>query len=271
MTTRPELVDALLSVENRVATLTLNRDDVRNELTGTRLVDDIERTVDWINRDESIAALVITGAGKAFSSGGNVKHMLERKGSFGGDVHEVQKRYREGIQRIPLALHRLEVPSIAAINGPAIGAGFDLACMCDIRIASTDATMAESFINVGIIPGDGGAWFLQRLIGYQRAAELTFSGRVLKADEAKDLGVVLEVVPGGMLRARAQELARGFAAKPPQALRLTKRLMKAAQRMQLPDFLEHCAVFQGICHNTEDHLEAVAAMLEKREPAFSGR
>ena len=109
--------------------------------------------------------MVITGAGKAFSSGGNVKHMLERKGSFGGDVHEVQKRYREGIQRIPLALHRLEVPSIAAINGPAIGAGFDLACMCDIRIASTDATMAESFINVGIIPGDGGAWFLQRLIG----------------------------------------------------------------------------------------------------------
>jgi enoyl-CoA hydratase/carnithine racemase len=267
----PQLTDALLEVRDRVATLTFNRDDVRNELTGTHLVDDIERTADWINQEESIAALILTGAGRAFSSGGNVKHMLKREGSFGGSVYEVQKHYREGIQRIPLAMHRLDVPSIAAINGPAIGAGFDLACMCDIRLASTDATMAESFVNVGIIPGDGGAWFLQRLVGYQRAAELTFSGRVLKADEAKALGIVLDVVAGGVLLERAQEMARSFAAKPPQALRLTKRLMKSAQRMELGDFLDHCAVFQGMCHNTEDHLEAVASMLEKRQPNFSGR
>lgn len=271
MSTQPELIDALLTVQNRVATLTLNRDDVRNELTGTKLVDDIERTVAWVNANEAISALIITGAGKAFSSGGNVKHMLNRQGSFGGDVYEVQKRYREGIQRIPLALHQLDVPSIAAINGPAIGAGFDLACMCDIRIAADTATMAESFINVGIIPGDGGAWFLQRLVGYQRAAELTFSGRVLKAEEAKDLGIVLDVVPGAALLERAQQLAASFAAKPPQALRLTKRLMKSAQRMELRDFLDHCAAFQGMCHNTEDHLEAVAAMLEKRAPQFVGR
>jgi enoyl-CoA hydratase/carnithine racemase len=267
----PTLCDALLRVEGRVATLTFNRDDVRNELTGTTLVDDIERTVDWINREEGIAALVLTGAGRAFSSGGNIKHMLAREGSFGGDVHAVQKRYREGIQRIPLAMHRLEVPSIAAINGPAIGAGFDLACMCDIRLASTAATMAESFINVGIIPGDGGAWFLQRLVGYQRAAELTFSGRVIPADEARQIGIVLDVVAPERLLEHAHETARGFAAKPPQALRLSKRLMKSAQRMELADFLDHCAVFQGMCHNTEDHLEAVAAMLQKRAPSFQGR
>ncbi|MDM0042618.1 enoyl-CoA hydratase-related protein [Variovorax sp. J22G21] len=271
MTTPPELVDALLTIENRVATLTFNRDDVRNELTGTKLVDDIERTVAWINAEEAIAALIITGAGKAFSSGGNVKHMLAREGSFGGDVYEVQKRYREGIQRIPLALHQLDVPTIAAINGPAIGAGFDLACMCDIRLAAGGALMAESFVNVGIIPGDGGAWFLQRLVGYQRAAELTFSGRTLTASEAKDLGIVLDVVPGVVLLERAAELAASFASKPPQALRLTKRLMKSAQRMELRDFLDHCAVFQGICHNTGDHLEAVSAMLEKRAPSFAGR
>ncbi|MGH8863662.1 MAG: enoyl-CoA hydratase-related protein [Burkholderiales bacterium] len=271
MSNQPELVDALLTIDNRVATLTFNRDDVRNELTGTKLVDDIERTVAWINADESIAALIITGAGKAFSSGGNVKHMLARQGSFGGDVYEVQKHYREGIQRIPLALYQLDVPSIAAINGPAIGAGFDLACMCDIRIAADGATMAESFVSVGIIPGDGGAWFLQRLVGYQRAAELTFSGRVLTAGEAKDLGIVLDVVPAVMLLERAEQLAASFAAKPPQALRLTKRLMKSAQRMELRDFLDHCAVFQGMCHNTEDHLEAVASMLEKRTPRFTGR
>src|SRR5262249_39814392 len=121
------------------------------------------------------------------------------------------------------------------------------------------------------IPGDGGAWFLQRLVGYQRAAELTFSGRVLKADEAKALGIVLDVVDGVELLERAQEMARSFAAKPPQALRLTKRLIKSAQRMELSDFLDHCAAFQGMCHNSEDHLEAVASMLEKRQPTFSGR
>jgi enoyl-CoA hydratase/carnithine racemase len=271
MTIQPKLIDALLTVNNRVATLTLNRDDVRNELTGTKLIDDIERTVTWINTNETISALIITGAGKAFSAGGNVKHMLNREGSFGGDVYEVQQLYREGIQRIPLALYNLEVPSIAAINGPAIGAGFDLACMCDIRIASEVATMAESFIKVGIIPGDGGAWLLQRLVGYQRAAELTFSGRIINADEAKQLGIVLDVVSGPALLEFAQQLATSFATKPPQALRLTKRLMKSAQRMELRDFLDHCAVFQGMCHNTKDHLEAVGAMLDKREPKFIGR
>jgi len=271
MSTQPRLSDALFTLDGRVVTLTLNRDDVRNELTGTKLVDDIERTVNWINADESIAALIVTGIGKAFSSGGNVKHMRQRAGSFGGDVYNVQKKYREGIQRVPLALHRLDVPSIAAINGPAIGAGFDLACMCDIRLAASNATMGETFINVGIIPGDGGAWFLQRLVGYQRAAELTFGGRVLKADEAKSLGIVLDVVDPDALMEHAANLAQQFAAKPPQALRLTKRLLKSAQRMELADFLDHCAVFQGMCHNTADHLEAVGAMLDKRTPQFTGK
>lgn len=269
--TPPQLTDAILTIEDRIAVLTLNRDDVRNELTGTRLVSDIEQTVAWVNLEESIAALVITGAGKAFSSGGNIKHMRNREGSFGGDVYEVQKHYREGIQRIPLALDRLDVPSIAAINGPAIGAGFDLACMCDLRIAATQAIMAESFINVGIIPGDGGAWLLQRLVGYQRAAELTFSGRTIHAEEARALGIVMEIVEEPELIGRALELARIFAAKPPQALRLTKRLMKAARRMELVEFLDHCAVIQGMCHNSQDHIEAVASMIEKRVPKYNGR
>ncbi|VVD64988.1 enoyl-CoA hydratase [Pandoraea terrae] len=271
MTLAPELTDALLSVEGRVAILTLNRDDVRNELTGTTLVDDIERTVQWINAEESIGILIVTGAGKAFSSGGNIKHMLHREGSFGGDVYEVQQRYRKGIQRLPLAMHRLEVPSIAAINGAALGAGFDLACMCDLRLATTDAIMGETFINVGIIPGDGGAWLLQRLVGYQRAAELTFSGRTFTGAQAKELGIVLDAVSADQLLDTAQRLARDLAAKPPQALRLTKRLMKSAQRMELPDFLDHCAAFQGMCHNTEDHIEALAATLEKRAPQFKGQ
>ena len=119
----PELTDALIRVDGRVVTLTFNRDDVRNELTGTKLVDDIVRAVEWLNSDEAVSVVILTGAGKAFSAGGNIKHMRERQGSFAGDVYAVQKKYREGIQRMALAMDRLEIPSIAAINGPAVGAG----------------------------------------------------------------------------------------------------------------------------------------------------
>lgn len=271
MATRPVLTDAKLDVDGRVATLTLNRDDVRNELTGTKLSAEIADIVDWVNAEAEISALVLTGAGKAFSAGGNVKHMQTRSGSFGGDVYDLQNRYRHGIQRMALAMHRLEVPSIAAINGPAIGAGFDLTCMCDIRIAAEGSILGETFVNLGIIPGDGGAWFLQRLIGYQRAAELTFTGRTFKADEARALGIVLEVVAPDTLMSRAAALAAEIASKPPRTVRLTKRLMKTAQRLDLDDFLELCAVFQGMCHHTEDHLEAVNAFLEKRPAKFTGR
>lgn len=266
----PRLVDAKIEIDDRIAILTLNRDDVRNELTGTNLANDIVQVTDWINTAEAVSVLVLTGAGKAFSAGGNVKHMRDREGSFGGNVYEVQKKYREGIQRIALAMHRLEVPSIAAVNGPAIGAGFDLATMCDIRLAADEAVMGSTFLNLGIVPGDGGAWFLQRLLGPQRAAELIFTGRLFKASEAQAMGIVLESVPGPELLPRAFDLARTIAAKPPQALRMAKRLLKAAPKMELPEFLELCATFQGICHNTADHLEAVSAFLEKRQPEFRG-
>ncbi|GGX82395.1 enoyl-CoA hydratase [Litchfieldella qijiaojingensis] len=259
----PEVKDARLEVENRVATLTLDRHDVRNALTGTALTEAIVTTAEWVNQCEEVSVLVITGAGSAFSAGGNVKDMAERGGDFAGDVAEVAARYRRGIQRIPLALQEVEVPVIAAVNGPAIGAGFDLANMADIRIASEKAKFGETFLNLGIIPGDGGAWFLQRLIGYQRAFELTLSGRVIDAREAKDLGIVLDVTEHDELMPRVHELARHIAAQPPKATRLTKRLMKMGQRIELKDFLDLCACFQGLCHNEPEHLEAVNRMLER--------
>lgn len=263
MTTLPTLTDAGLTLEGRIATLTLNRDDVRNALTGTALIDDIVTTAEWVNRCDEVSVLLITGAGSAFSAGGNIKDMANRGGDFAGDVAEVATRYRRGIQRIPLALQAVEVPIIAAVNGPAIGAGFDLANMADIRIASSRAKFGETFLNLGIIPGDGGAWFMQRLIGYQQAFELTLSGRIVSADEAKSLGIVLDVVAPDALMPSANELASRFAAQPPKALRLTKRLMKMAQRMELKDFLDLCASFQGMCHNEPEHLEAVNRMLTR--------
>lgn len=270
----PTLTDAEISIENRVATLRFNRDDVRNALTGTTLIDDICNMINWLNSNNSVSCLIITGNGKAFSSGGNIKEMLDDapkgQGSFGGTPAEVAEKYRRGIQRVSLAMHSLEIPVIAAVNGPAVGAGFDLTCMCDIRIGCENTRLGETFINLGIIPGDGGAWFLQRLVGYQRAAELTFSGRVIKADEAKELGLLLEVVDAENLVSRAQELASEFANKPAQALRMTKRLMKSAQRLELGDFLDLCSSYQASCHHTGDHMRAIEGFVNKTTPTFEG-
>lgn len=261
----PILADARLELDHRVATLTFERDDVRNALTGTALIDDIVAVAGWANRCDEVSVLILTGTGSAFSSGGNVKDMAERRGDFAGDVAAVATRYRQGIQRIPLALQAVEIPIIAAVNGPAIGAGFDLANMADVRIASETARFGETFLKLGIIPGDGGAWFLQRQIGYQRAFELTLSGRLIDAAEALALGIVLEVVAPDQLLPRARELAARFAAQPPKALRLTKRLMSMAQRMELKDFLDLCAVFQGMCHNEPEHHDAVQRFLARQK------
>lgn len=259
----PVLIDSTLELTNRVATLTFQRDDVRNALTGTALVDEIIRTVNWANLSKDVSVLILTGGGSAFSSGGNVKEMAEKRGSFSGSVLEIQEQYRRGIQQLPLALSKAEIPLIAAVNGPAVGAGLDLACMCDLRIGSSRARVGETFINLGVVSGDGGAWFLQRLIGYQRAAEMTLSGRLVDALEALEIGLFLEVVAPDELLPRAQALATEMAAQPPQALRLTKRLLKLAQRMELPDFLDLCASFQGMAHHTEEHSVAVNKFLEK--------
>ncbi len=267
----PRLTDASLSLTNRVALLTFERDDVRNALTGTALVDDILQTLDWCNRTPDVSVLIMTGAGSAFSAGGNIKEMRDKQGIFAGSVQQVQDQYRRGIQRIPQAMEQAEIPLLAAINGPAIGAGMDLACMCDLRIGGEKTLLGETFINLGIIPGDGGAWFLPRLIGYQRAAELILTGRLVKAQEALELGLLLELVETGQLLPRALELAAQIAAKPPLAVRKTKRLLKLGQRQELPEFLAQCASFQGMLHHSEDHLEAINAFLEKRPGDFHGR
>lgn len=262
--------DSLLTLDNGVATLTLNRDDVRNALTGTTLIQDIVGTAEWANQTDAVSVLIITGAGSAFSAGGNIKEMQQRGGDFAGNVPEVEARYRRGIQQIPLALDRINVPTIAAVNGPAIGAGFDLACMCDIRIGSTKALFGETFVNLGIIPGDGGAWFLQRVLDYQKAIELALTGRLVKAEEAKELGLLLDLVEPDELLSRAQALAAQIASKPPQASRYTKRLYKSAQRMELADFLDFCALVQGVCHNTDDHMTAVNAFIDKTDVKYTG-
>lgn len=270
MSGTPKLTDSSLVLTDRIATLTFERDDVRNALTGTALIEDLEVTCNWANGNPDVSVLIMTGDGKAFSSGGNVKDMRDKRGFFAGATAELQEQYRQGIQRIPLAMDAIEVPTIAAINGAAIGAGFDLCNMCDIRIGCPDTLLGETFINLGIIPGDGGAWFLQRIVGYQRAAELTLSGRLVKAEEALSLNILMELVAADQLMSRAGEIAASIAAKPPRGVRMTKRLLKAAQRMELRDLLDMSASMQAVSHQMADHAEAVDAFLEKREPEFKG-
>ena len=265
----PALKDANLVRDGRIAVLTLQRDDVRNALTGTALIDDICTALAWANACEALSVLILTGAGAAFSAGGNIKVMRERAAV--APPFELDQHYRYGIQRIPLAMRRCELAVIAAVNGPAMGAGFDLANMCDIRIGSTRAQFAESFINLSLIAGDGGAWFLQRLVGAQRAAELTLTGRVIKADEARALGVLLEVTEPEALLPRAREIAAQIASKPPLAVRYAKRTLRLAQSQTLEDHLETCASFQAILQKTGDHLEALAAFFEKRASNFKGK
>ncbi len=267
----PHLTDATLEVADRVAMLTLNRDDVRNALTGTALVDDIVTTLAWANDCSDVSVLILTGAGKAFSAGGNIKEMQSRQGSFAGTAEEISAGYRSGIQRMTRAMDRAELPLIAAVNGAAIGAGFDLACMCDLRLASTRTVIGETFVNLGIIPGDGGAWYLPRLLGDQRAADLIFTGRLVDAAEAHALGLFLEVTEPDALLGRARELAAQIAAKPPLAVRATKRLLRLSRTASLDEILDLSATIQGQLHLTEDHHEAINAFLEKRPGRYNGR
>lgn len=255
--------------QGHIVTLTMNEPGKRNPLTGNSAVDEFLVAIDRIHRDTSVRAVILTGEGPAFSSGGDIKEMQRQaSGEFSGI--QIRQGYRTGIQRLPLALFNLEVPVIAAVNGAALGAGLDLACMCDIRIACETAKFGETFARLGIIPGDGGAWLLQRLIGLSRASELSLTGDTFDAQQALAWGLVSRVVPAAELMLTARTIAEKIASNPPHAVRLTKRLIHEAIHTRLDTLLELSAAYQALSHQTPDHQEAVSAFLEKRAPVFKG-
>ncbi len=260
----------LFAQTGNVVSLTLNRAEKRNVLSGDDLFAAFETHFERINADLSVRAVILTGAGKSFCAGGDVKEMRDKEGMFGGTPGEIQNRYRTGIQRIPMAFTRLDVPIIAAVNGYAIGAGCDLACMCDIRIAGETTQFAESFVKLGIIPGDGGAWLLPRVVGMSHACEMAFTGDMVNAQAALAMGLVSRVVPDDKLMEEAMALALRIAANPPQALRWTKRLIREGQQQKIDSLLDLSASFQALAHHTGDHAEAIAAFFEKRAPNYRG-
>ena len=253
-----------------VVTLTLNEPKTRNAISPA-IVEALVAHTERINADLSVGCVILTGAGEGFSSGGNVKQMKERASLFAGTPAEVRRSYLQGIQRIPLAMYALEAPSIAAVNGAAVGAGCDLASMCDMRIAARSATFAESFLRVGLVSGDGGAWFLPRLVGMSKACEMTFTGDFIEAEEAARIGLVSKVVDDDKLLVDATALARRIAAQPVHSLRLTKRLLRDSQHVSLAMALEMASSMQALAQHTKDQHEAVLAFMEKRKPKFERR
>jgi enoyl-CoA hydratase/carnithine racemase len=260
----------LIDRDDHVETWTLNLPERRNPISDLPMVEALEEAATRANADVSVRAVIITGAGPAFSSGGDVKAMAERTGMFGGTGAEIADGYRQGIQRIPRALFHCSVPLIAAVNGPAVGAGCDLTLLCDLRIASTSAFFAESFVKVGLIPGDGGAFLLPRIVGAARAAEMSLTGDRISAETALEWGLVSRVVAPEELLPTARELARRIAANPPVAVRAGKQLLREASGLTLDHVLDMSADVQAMMHQTADHAEAVAAFVEKRHPRFTG-
>ncbi|MBV1931027.1 MAG: crotonase/enoyl-CoA hydratase family protein [Porticoccaceae bacterium] len=256
--------------DGRVATVTLNRPDTRNALSHD-VVSELVALLNKANDDESVSCLIITGEGKSFSSGGNLQDIRAMTQENNLSTNELRRWYTDGIQNIPRTMAQITVPTIAAVNGHAIGAGCDLTMMCDIRIASEKAIFAESFMRVGLIPGDGGAWFLPRVIGLSRACEMSYTCDMIDAAKADKWGMVSEVVAPDQLLDTAMAMARRIASHPPIGIRLAKKLIRDSQDMPLGAALEMAAGMQATLQQTEDHIEALDAALENREATFKGR
>jgi 2-(1,2-epoxy-1,2-dihydrophenyl)acetyl-CoA isomerase len=248
--------------DGAILTITLNRPEVLNAFTSAvhkALAAALKEA-----RSTDVRAVVVTGAGRGFCVGQDLTEFREAAGDIGA---RLRSTYHPNI----LALRALEKPVLAAINGPAAGAGISLACACDLRIAADDASFVPAFINIGLVPDSGSTYFVRRLLGTARAFEWLTSGRMLTAAEAHAWGLVSEVVEADRLLARAAELAAELAAMPTRGIGLTKRLLDHAEQTTLEEQLELEAQLQVAATQTADFREGVEAFLEKREPRFEGR
>ena len=240
-----------------IVTLTMNAPESMNALSGPDQYGDFEKYCAKINQDYDVRCVILTGNGRAFSAGGNVKDMQDRNNKGQPPSVVIRDWYKNGIQRIPMAFYNLEVPTIAAVNGAATGAGCDLTCMADIRIASTYARFAETFVKIGISPGDGGAYFLPRVISMSNAAEMVFTGELIDAVKALETGLVSQVVEPDELMNAAKVMADRIAANPPHALRLSKKLLRESSNSTMNQLLELSAVYNAMLQHTDDHRERV--------------
>ena len=261
---RPDAAEPLLrdAADDGVLVLTLNRPDVLNAFDASlkrALLDAVKSA----GRDRAVRAVVLTGAGRAFSAGQDLRERGDAKVDYSATL-------RGEYNPIVLAMRRLEKPIVAAVNGVAAGAGFSLALACDLRIASENATFGAAFGRVGLVPDSGMSWFLPRLVGPARAAEIVMLGAPVDAATAHGIGLVNRVVPADVVLDTAREMAGRLAASAPLALALAKRALNRTWESDLDAALEHEAALQGIAGRSADHAEGLAAFRDKRQPRFTG-
>jgi 2-(1,2-epoxy-1,2-dihydrophenyl)acetyl-CoA isomerase len=244
------------ATEGPLALVTLDRQEARNAYSDA-MCEQLVASLDRAEADANVRCVVLHGAGKTFHSGGDLKAMRERSGMFSGDPADLRERYIRGIQAVPRRIAEFPKPLLAAVHGAAIGAGLDLACMCDLRIVATGTQLGSTFVRVGLVPGDGGAFFLARTIGFPRALELMLTGRVIDTDEALRIGLVHEVVAPEQLLETAKARALAIAQLPARAVQLTKRAAYRSWNGDQTTALELAASYQGIVQNLPDHLRAL--------------
>jgi 2-(1,2-epoxy-1,2-dihydrophenyl)acetyl-CoA isomerase len=257
----------LVEKKDKITRITLNRPSALNALND-KMGEEFHTALKEAERDEATRCLIITGAGRAFSAGEDVSGLKERYGE--GAQLSLGDHLRKKYHPIILRIRNMEKPVIARINGIAAGSGASIALACDIRIASEEAGLKQAFIGVGLVPDSGSSYFLTRTLGPGRALELIMTGRTVGAKEAETLGLVNKVVPAAELDRAVEETAEKLANGPTKAIGLSKRIVNRIASFDLSEALEYEAQSQDIAGKTEDHLEAVRAFLEKRQPKFSG-
>lgn len=262
------MTELLFEVSGPIATIRLNRPEKRNAFTTEMLLEWGDRVQEVHHRDD-IRVLVLTGVGSAFCSGGDLEGMGDRREAE--NAYQRKMSLADRVHRIPLLMDQLDKPVVVAVNGAATGAGMDMALMGDIRIAASSARFAETYVRAGIMAGDGGAWYLPRLVGMPRALELLWTGRFVDAEEAERIGLVNRVVPDGELMAATYELAQRIAEGPPIAIRIMKRAAYQGASLDLRTHLDQVSSHMAAIYATEDHAEALRALKEKRRPVFVGR
>lgn len=265
--------DLLFEVENHIATITLNRPESYNAFSEEMITKWIE-ALETVRDDESIRVVIVKGNGKAFCAGGDIKAMHAGEGFYKSkeDITSTGLARKNSlwkkIQRIPLLLDEIDKPVIAQIHGFAMGAGLDMALMCDIRIAAASTKLSESYINVAIVPGDGGAYYLPKLVGIDKALDMLWTARMVTAEEAKEMGFVTFVVEDNELeeftRAYAEKLANG----PQTAIRFIKRAVYQSQKMDLRSALDYISSQMAIVTELDDFKEGVDAVINKRKPKY---
>lgn len=269
------MTDLLFEVNNHIATITLNRPDSMNAFSEEMITLWIE-ALQTVRDSDDIRVVIVKGNGKCFCAGGDVKAMTAGRGFFesADDITSTALARKNSlwkkIQRVPLLLEEIDKPVLAQLHGFALGAGLDMALMCDIRIAAASTKLSESYVNVGIVPGDGGAYYLPKLIGIDQALDMLWTARVLTADEAKEKGLVTFVVPEEELDAYTMAYAEKLANGPTEVIQMIKRAVYQSQTMNLRASLDYISSQMGLVTELPNYKEGVQAVLEKRKARFNG-